>query len=184
MCRMIPMGFMAKRNLKPPKALGIEGITDVYSVNDCVNDNFADFVDDWKHNGFWFFDSPEIIRALAADKSVDLGGTTLFYYGAYEFEFTGKEWRTFSTFPEMGTAVAPPEQKHLEGFDVVSVWPENSPDPEHSPLSCNAVAKVLHVNEHCLLETLEEAKARLSDGSFDGCCGSGAFRIFAVYTVR
>jgi hypothetical protein len=69
---------MAKRNLKPPKALGIEGITDVYSVNDCVSDNFADFVDDWKHNGFWFFDSPEIIRALAADKSIDLGDTTLF----------------------------------------------------------------------------------------------------------
>jgi len=30
-----------------------------YSVNDCVNDNFADFVDYWKHSCWWFFDSPE-----------------------------------------------------------------------------------------------------------------------------
>jgi hypothetical protein len=41
---------------KPPQVL------DAYSVNDCVNDNFADFVDYWKHSCWWFFDSPEVIQ--------------------------------------------------------------------------------------------------------------------------
>jgi hypothetical protein len=52
---MIPIGYMAKRICVPPPALGLSGIVDIYSVNDCVNDNFADYVNYWRHNGYWFF---------------------------------------------------------------------------------------------------------------------------------
>jgi hypothetical protein len=37
----MPAGYMAKRDLK-----------DVYSVSSCVNENFADYIEYWQHNGF------------------------------------------------------------------------------------------------------------------------------------
>ena len=51
---------------------------------------FDDYVDYWKHNGFWLFDSPEIIHNLAQENSINLAGTMLFYYEVYEKEFDGE----------------------------------------------------------------------------------------------
>jgi hypothetical protein len=66
---------------------------------------------------------------------------------------------------------------------VVVVWTENSPDPEHSPLSCNGLAKKLKTNIHCLFDTFEEAETHLNKGDFGGC-DPGNLQIFAVYSVN
>ncbi len=179
---MIPIGYMAKRICEPPPALGLSGVFDIYSVSDCVNDNFADYVNNWRHNGYWFFDSPEAIRQVARENTIDLEGTKLFYYEAYELEFDGQRWKSFAPLDQMSLSVESPRDKSLEGFDVIVVWAENSPDPEHSPLSCNGMAKELKTNTHCLLETFEEAEANLTRGAFVGC-DPGNLRIIAEYSV-
>jgi hypothetical protein len=181
---MIPLGYMAKRVEgspgwpKPPQVL------DVYSVSACVNDDFADYVDFWKHNGWWFFDSPELIQSVARENSIDLQGTKLFYYEAHELELADNVWRAFSPDPawQLQPKVVAPTGKHLEGFDVVILWAENSPDPEHSPLSCQGLAERLPTNAHCLFNTFDEAYTALNTGKFDGC-EPGARRIFAVFSV-
>ncbi|OQW33412.1 MAG: hypothetical protein A4E19_03115 [Nitrospira sp. SG-bin1] len=38
----------------------------------------------WKHNGYWFFDSPEVIEQVAREESIDLAGTKIFYYEVYK----------------------------------------------------------------------------------------------------
>lgn len=179
---MIPIGYMAKRICEPPPALELTGVVDIYSVNDDVNDNFADFVDYWRHNGYWFFDSPDLIRQLARENAIDLEGTKLFYYEAYELEFDGQRWKSFSPWGQLPLSVESPLDKNLEGFDVIVVWTENSPEPVHSPLSCNGMAKELRTNSHCLFETFEDAKSNLNRGSFVGC-DPGNLRIIAVYSV-
>jgi hypothetical protein len=179
---MIPMGYMAKRNLQPPSALGLAGVIDIYSVNDCVNDNFADYVDYWKHNGYWFFDSPEIICQLAQENSIDLKGTKLFYYEVHELEFDGQTWRPFTPWTDLPMNVRKPGAKYLEGFDVITVWAENSPCPEHSPLSCNGIAKELRTNFRCLFETFEEAEGSISRGGFANC-EPEKLRIVAVFSL-
>jgi hypothetical protein len=55
---------MAKRVTIRPEWIQSEQVVDVYSVSNCVSNDFADYISYWKHNGFWFFDSPEIIREL------------------------------------------------------------------------------------------------------------------------
>jgi hypothetical protein len=60
---------------------------DIFSVSGCISRDFADYIDYWKHNGYWLFDSPEIIKSLAKENSIQLEGTSLFYYEAYEMEF-------------------------------------------------------------------------------------------------
>lgn len=178
------MGYMAKRvegSLgwhKPPQ------VFDVYSVSACVNDDFADYVDYWKHNCWWFFDTPEVIQDVARENSIELRGTKLFFYEAHELEFANGGWRSFSPGPvvtHLPLVISPP-QKQLEGFDIVILLAENSPDPEHSPLSCQGLANKLSTNSHCLFETFDEAYTAVNTGKFDGC-EPGAIRIFAVYSV-
>ena len=163
---MIPVGYMAKRSCKKPEAFKLPNVVDIYSVGHCVNDDFADYINYWKHNGYWLFDSPEIIRAVAQENSIDLDGCLLFYYEAYEMELAEEGWRPFSPEPSFPTNIVQPAQKRLEGFDVVTF--EVGTSPGHSPLSCNGLAEELRTNSHCLFESFEEAETSLNSGRFEG----------------
>ena len=176
---MIPAGYMAKR-VQEPKGFHIDGIADVCSVSDCVNDNFADYIQYWKHNGYWLFDSPQIIRTVAQEHSLQLEGTLLFYYEVYEMEFDGKSWSSYQAESSFPTNVIPPQEKVLEGFDVVTFYAKNA--PECSPLSCNGMAEEIRTNRHCLLESFTEAYDQLNSGAFNNA-EPGPYRIFAVYSV-
>jgi hypothetical protein len=182
---MIPVGYMAKRIESRPEWLNAPQVLDVYSVGACVSENFAEYVDYWKHNVWWFFNSPEVIQELSRENSIDLQDTSLFYYEVHELEFDNGNWRGFSPWEDPSkdsNSIIAPSQKRLTGYDVVTFWPENSPAPEHSPLSCNGLATTIQTNAHCLLNTFEEAQAALNAGQFTRC-DPGALRIFAVYSV-
>ena len=179
---MIPAGYLAKTisdRRDWPKA---EGVADIYSVSGCISRPFADYVQFWKHNGYWFFDSPDVIEALACDNGIDLSASHLFYYEVHDKQYDEDEkaWREFAPEPSFPTNVAIPEVKQLEGFDVVSFSLQNS--PECSPLSCNGLARIIPVNRHCLLATFEEAVTALEAGLFDHS-EPGPFRVFTVYSV-
>jgi hypothetical protein len=62
MAKMIPVGYLAKRVVPKPDILKAPQVVDIYSISNCMNDDFADYIGYWKHNGYWLFDSPEIIR--------------------------------------------------------------------------------------------------------------------------
>ena len=49
---MIPVGYMAKRVTGCQAWLDTERVKDIYSVSACVSENFADYISDWKHNGY------------------------------------------------------------------------------------------------------------------------------------
>ncbi len=179
---MIPVGYMAKSSCKKPKGFELAEVEDVYSVGNCVNDDFADYINAWKHNGYWFFDSPEIIREVASEMSISIEGAKLFYYEAHELEFNEKEltWSAFASESGMQTNVIVPAEKHLEGFDLVTFLVRTS--PECSPLSCCALAKEIQTNSHCLIDKFEQAKDALESGKCSGA-EPGPYRIFAVYSV-
>jgi hypothetical protein len=179
---MIPLGYMYKRVVDRPAWLEAEGVLDVYSLSNCISDDFADYINYWKHNGYWLFNSPEAIREIAANAGIDLSGATLFYYEAYEFEFDedSKEWKAFAPEPSFATDVLVPADKRLEGFDVTTFSFHTG--PECSPLSCNSLATTIPVNQHCLFDTFGNAKEAL-EGSLFKNSEPGPYRIIAVYTV-
>ena len=171
---------MAKRISEGrPDWLQAPNVVDVYSVSDCVNDNFPAFTPDWTHNGYWMFDSPADIEAAALANKVDIQGAQLFFYEAHESELDGEDW--LSVLPDLSfnTHVLTPSTKHLTGFDVVTFC--DGPN-SHSPLSCNGVAAKVKTNQHCLFDTLDEAIAALTEGAFDKS-EPGPYRIYAVYYV-
>jgi len=180
---MIPVGYMAKRLEKRPEWLDAPGVEDVYSVSGCISKDFADYINFWKHNGYWLFDSPDIIRQIAQEQSIDLVGTNLFYYEVYELQFCENErrWESFAPESSFGMNVLRPNSMNLEGYDVVTF--SVGTNPECSPLSCNLLAKEINTNQHCLLASLEEAQQLLEHGKFTNC-ESGPYRIFAVYSLE
>ena len=180
---MIPAGYLAKRITTNPEWLAASGVEDIYSVSDDISVDFADYIDYWKHNDWWLFDSPDIIRQVAQDHVIHLEGTRLFYYEVHEFQFLEKErrWESIAPEPLFKTKVVPPSAMCLEGYDVVTFFCGSS--PECSPLSCNYLAKEIKTNRHCLLSSLEEARQLLEQGKFDNS-EPGPFRIFAVYSVE
>jgi hypothetical protein len=179
---MIHAGYMAKRVVKRPDWLGTNQVVDLYSVSNCNSKDFADYINYWKHNGFWFFDSPEIIYALARENSIDMTDTQLFFYEVYDREYheDREGWERFEPEESFTTNVVVPANKALMGYDVVTFSTGNS--AECSPLSCNSIAREVNTNEHCLLTSLEEAKRLLEDRKFNNS-EPGPFRIFAVYAV-
>lgn len=179
---MIPVGYIYKRVIVRPDWLKAEAIFDIFSLSNCISDDFADYINYWKHNGYWLFNSPEAIEEIATNEGIDLSGTTLFYYEAYEYEFDedSNKWSAFTPEPAFVTEVLAPMDKHLEGFDVATFSAHTS--PECSPLSCNSLATAIPVNTHCLFNTFAEAKGALEGGLFKNS-EPGPYRIFAVYTV-
>jgi hypothetical protein len=162
---MIPIGYMAKRVCRKPEWLQAAQVVDIYSVSNCISEDFADWINYWKHNGYWFHDSPEVIRGIAQENSIELEGTSLFYYEAYEMEFHGEAWHVYLPEPSFPTDVLHPTKKQLEGFDVVSFTARTSPGC--SPLSCNSLAGELPANSHCLFASFEEAKTAVPEGAFN-----------------
>ena len=179
---MIPVGYMAKRVVTNPDWLKTDRVVDIHSLSGCISNNFADYINYWKHNGWWLFDSPQIIVEVATRESIDLAGTVLFFYELFDLQYRDDTatWEACGPEPAMHTEVVPPAVKTLYGYDVVTFSAGTS--PECSPLSCNGLAAEIATNEHCLLPSLEVAKELLEAGKFDNS-EPGPFRIFAVYST-
>jgi len=179
---MRPVGYMYKRISRRPEWLHVPTVVDIYSASSCISHDFCDYINYWKHNGYWLFNSPEVMQSLAAEHEVNLEDCTLFYYEAYDFQFiqTDRVWVEFSPIEDFVTDVLNPVSSTLEGYDVSTFLCGNK--PECSPLSCNYLARDLTVNQHCLFATLEDAKLAIDGGKFENS-ESGPLRIFAVYSV-
>jgi hypothetical protein len=179
---MTPAGYMAKRVASKPDWLKANRVDDIYSVTGCISKDFADYINFWKHNGYWLFDSPEIIEQIAQEHGIELAGTTMFYYEVYAqmYDEVNKQWISYGPEPSFTTTVHIPEHKVLAGFDVVNSVCRTS--PECSLLSCNALADEIQTNAHCLLPDVETAKSLLEAGRFNNA-EPGPYRIYAVYTV-
>jgi hypothetical protein len=171
---------MAKRVCPSPEWLKASQVSDIYSVSGCVNDDFGDYIQFEKHNGYWLFNSPSDIAEVAETAGFDLAETSLFYYEVHPEELDGESWVRVEPEKSVFTEVIAPKEARLEGFDVVTVT--YGKYPECSPLSCNSMAAELPTNSHCLFATFEDAWDALNRDAFKDC-EPGPYRIFGVYST-
>lgn len=179
---MIPAGYMYKSVAERPDWRSKNAITRIYSVSPCISRDFAEWIHFWKHNGYWFFDSPSILSDLAVAHGISLDEMTLFYYRVHEKQWhpESRSWLEFSPEPSFTTNVIIPDQHLVAGYDVVTYSTGNS--AECSPLSCNLLAEDVPTNEHCLLASLEDAVALIEAGAFRDC-EPGPLRVIEVSTL-
>jgi len=171
---------MAKRIVPKPDWLKADQVDDVLSVSSCISEDFTDWINYWRHNGYWLFDSPEVIIAIAEENGIDLTTARWFYYEAHENECDedGESWMEIVPEERFAVEIAVPSRHRLAGFDVVTYSLGNS--AECSPLSCNNIAEHVRVNSHCLLDSFEDAKVSISEKAYLDA-EPGPLRIIAVY---
>jgi hypothetical protein len=178
---MIPMGYMAKFISDQPAGLHCHHVKAIYSVSSCISEDFCDWINEWKHNGYWMFNSPKIILDIARRQNIDLTAATLCYYELYEYEYdSGAKWLPCEPEPSWPVKVDLPQSKAFRGFDITTFSVHTS--VECSPLSCNELCAEIRVNSCCLLDSFEEAKALLESGKLENS-EPGPYRIISVSTV-
>jgi len=178
---MIPIGYTYKRVYRPTRGFEVREVEDVYSFSDCLSKSFADSVDVFVYNRHKLFDSPAVMRALAAEHSIPLDGLALFYYELHEAHYDQERacWVPLAPDTDSAMDVEVPAARTLEGFDVVCFWDGSR---GCSPLSCNGLAREVPTNRHCLLPSFEAAVEALESGRF-AHAEPGPFRILAVYSA-
>lgn len=179
---MIPIGYMAKLIESKPDWLKTDAVKDIISVSNCISKDFTDWIEYWAHNGYWFFNSPEVIISLASEHKIDLAETRWFYFEAFEKEFheNSREWKLFKPEEDFPTDISAPKDKKFMGYDIVTFSCGSS--SEHSPLSCNHLADEVDINTNCLLNSLHEAIKVVEGEVFHGV-EPGPYRIFSVFEV-
>ena len=163
---MIPAGYMAKYVEQKPDWLNSDHIKNIYSLSSCISEDFDDYINYWKHNGFWLFDSPKIIISLATDKGIRIEKSKIFYYEVYERQYDqeNKAWIKFSPESSFKTDILIPEEKYLNGYDIVSFFGQTNPGC--SPLSCNSIAEKVTVTYIPQLECAKYYPEKRSFGTF------------------
>ena len=111
---MIPAGYMAKRIAAKPEWIKAPGVVDICSVSYCISEAFCDYVGHWKHNGYWFFDSPAVIRDIARHHGIDLSAHRILYHEVYELQFDEerRRWQPFEPDPAFTTDVEIPTESN------------------------------------------------------------------------
>ena len=179
---MISAGYMFKKISPRPSWVKNKHVENIYSVSSCCSDDFTDYINYWKHNGYWLFNNVADMDDIIKSENLDSSKLTLFYYEAHKEEYDEdvKSWVKFENEKSFETNIIKPETAKLHGYDVVTFTQGTS--PECSPLSCNSFADEIDVNKHCLFGTFSEAKEAIESGVFtEG--EPGPYRIFSVYLV-
>ena len=180
---MIDLGYMAKRIAARTQQLQVDHVVDIYSVCDCISDDFADYVEFWEHNEFNFFDSPQAIWSLCEANDIPTADLQFFFYRGHDLQYDdqSKKWVSYGSESKNASKVESPKLVQRVGYDVVTY--SKAQWPEHSPLSCNYLAAEIPVNQHCLIDSLDDAIKYLETGRFENS-EPGPLRIIEVNTFN
>ena len=145
-------GYFPKHIVSRPDWIRAPGVIEVCSVSNCVSAGPEGWVDRWLHNELAWYDSADLARQV-----VPPGGpqARIFAYRLLDIRFAaGREapWPWPSVAP---LALGAPFRSI--GFDAVSKSMDTMLTFECSPLSCNDLARDWGANQHCLLNTMDEA---------------------------
>jgi hypothetical protein len=141
------IGYFPKRTVRRPDWLRAAGVEEVCSVSTCVSRGPGDWIQRWRHNALWVYDSPALAWSIVPEGSRH--ELDLYAYRMYPVEWVAGTPRPLAmpALPDLEPLDASFERL---GHDVVSRSAGTS--FECSPLSCNSLAREHAVNRHCLIE--------------------------------
>lgn len=153
------VGFLVKKVVGRPESLGdVESIVEIASVSACFSERPLDPSECHSYNHASLYNDPE--TAWNGVPEEDRGAYRLYAYRVLLAVFDDSGLRDgfpFDTSIEWCVpCVSEPDLSGFElmGYDVVSTY---GTFVDHSPLSCNGLAKTHPVNSYCLLD--DEAQA-------------------------
>lgn len=173
----ILIGYFAKRTVRRPDWLQAAGVDEVCSVSTCISEAPEGWIDRWRHNEFWLYDTPELADGVIPD-----GERAVFdryAYGLWPQVFDFEVVRAFE-IPRLSVRPLSEAYERL-GWDVVTR--SSGTSFECSPLSCNYRALHTPVNRYCLLEDVATACAFAHNCRGIGC-EPGPYYVVEVWRRR
>ncbi|GDY19546.1 hypothetical protein LBMAG56_08910 [Verrucomicrobiota bacterium] len=151
------IGYFAKLTMKRPDWLTAPQVEEICSASTCMSRADWDWLNVWKHNEMWLYDSPDLATdVVPAEK---LAACDVYAYRLYPVRFV-QGCRKLFTIPMVKPSALNSGFERF-GYDLFSRTFEKisdcSPLFECSPLSCNNLAAEVPTNRYCLLDTAEEA---------------------------
>ena len=147
------IGYFAKPTMKRPDWLKAPEVEEICSVSNCMSRGDWDWINEWRHNEMWVFDSPALAMSVVPEAS--RSACDVYAYRLFPVRYFKGSRQPF--------VISPVQPIQLEGsFDKLGYdLPSRETESEfgHSPLSCNHLASEVPTNRYCLLDTAEEAFA-------------------------
>jgi len=153
---MIDAGFFMKRIEQAPEGMRLPGVREICSVSNCISSAPGNWIELWLHNDWGWFN--RVADALSVVRAEHLKDFRLFAYRVHPNKFTA-DGQVSIVLPEDVRPEAIGQEFRRLGFDTVNKTMDSVLGFECSPLSCNAMAEEIPVNEYCLFATLDEAIA-------------------------
>jgi hypothetical protein len=153
---VIHAGYFAKRVKPRPDHLPLSGVREICSVSECISPGADNWIASWRHNGLGWFN--RVSDAVGVIPEEQRGDYRLFAYRIHPEVFRGGD-RSPLRLPDDVLPEPLPAGFRSIGFDSASRSSVAGLSLECSPLSCNAMASEMTVNEHCLFPTLDTAIA-------------------------
>jgi hypothetical protein len=180
---LIAAGYMAKLIQNTPEYITNKNVKYIYSVSNCISKDFTNYIQYWKHNKYWFFDSINKINEIISDENIQDEKFEYLYYELYEKEYDEEtnKWTAFYPGNNFSYNIQEPINKTMLGYDIVTYYSGNA--PECSPLSCNNLANEIETNTYCLLNNFEDA-INLAENMNNLKAEPGPYRIIKVSKVR
>ncbi len=157
------IGYFPKRTMQRPDWLKAARVEEVCSVSTCMSAAPDGWIDAWRHNEMWVFDTPELAWSITAPSVRD--EFDLYAYKLFPLKFDRGTRQSFE-IPLLDVQPLPASFERL-GYDVVSRCSDAA--FECSPLSCNQMAQHVPVTRHCLLEDSEAAFRLAAECEVIGC---------------
>ena len=144
------IGYFPKRTIKRPDWLACFNVEEICSVSDCISKAPVGWIDQWRHNECWAFDTQELAwSVVAADARSEF---ELYAYKMFPVRFDRGQ-KVAIDFPTLDVEPLASSFERLS-YDAVSRSCDST--FECSPLSCNGMAKEFAVNRYCLIDTETE----------------------------
>lgn len=157
------IGYFPKRTIKRPDWLKAVGVEEVCSVSTCISNAPDGWIDQWRHNEMWVYDTTELAWSVVSDSSRQ--EFELYAYRLFPVKFAEGQQQTFQ-IPELHVEPMASSFERL-GYDVVSRTCGTT--FECSPLSCNNMAEHIAVTRHSLVSDADTAFQLARDFEAGGC---------------
>ncbi len=172
------VGYFPKRRTPTPADLPLPDVSEIGSVSTCIARGPEGWIEQWLHNHWGFFDTPELAWKTVPEDSTP--AFDLYGYELWPVRFEAGERQEMAVPSSADPDAFQTGGFTFLGFDVVSNY---SGPFECSPLSCNLWASEVGANSFCLVDDRDEALRLASMAEREGC-EPGDYFVVGVWRQR
>jgi hypothetical protein len=174
------IGYFPKKLKTDTTDLNAPHLTEVCSVSSCIAEAPEGWLQLWKHNDVFMYNSVEEAFSILKELKEDEDEYNIYAYKLYPIKIDKGNITSEKVVSEKVEPLS--KEFNLLGYDAVNKTQDYG-EFECSPLSCNYGLEIMKTNKYCLFETFENAFEGAKKFS-EGLGEPGPYYILEVYRKR